>query len=146
MEPLLATPDEDLLAVLHRVAGHPETRSVGVVDGDGVLIGVVPIVRLAEAVVIRIAPEAVLADISDPAEAAQFGHDIAATTVADVLQPPVTVLGAATADIAFRRMHANHLTGLYVVDGDGRPTGYLDLLELTMRFVEALEADRTDLA
>ena len=26
----------------------------------------------------------------------------------------------------------------------GRPTGYLDLLELTMRYVEALEADRAD--
>ena len=41
-------------------------------------------------------------------------------------------------------MHARHLSGLYVVDGDGRPTGYLDLLELTMRYVEALEADRAD--
>jgi hypothetical protein len=30
------------------------------------------------------------------------------------------------------------------VDGDGRPTGYLDLLELTLRFVEAIEADAAD--
>jgi hypothetical protein len=47
----------------------------------------------------------------------------------------------ATIDEAFRRMHARHLSGLYVVDAAGRPTGYLDLLELTMRYVEALEAD-----
>jgi len=28
-------------------------------------------------------------------------------------------------------------------DADGRPTGYLDLLELTLAYVEALEADRS---
>ena len=41
-------------------------------------------------------------------------------------------------------MHARHLSGLYVVDDDGRPTGYLDLLELTMHYVEALEGDVPD--
>jgi hypothetical protein len=39
-------------------------------------------------------------------------------------------------------MHARRLSGLYVIDEAGRPTGYLDLLELTMRYVEALEDDR----
>ena len=32
-----------------------------------------------------------------------------------------------TIDEAFRPMHARHLSGLYVVDDGGRPTGYLDL-------------------
>ena len=36
-------------------------------------------------------------------------------------------------------MRARHLSGLYVVDAAGRPTGYLDLLELPCRYVEALE-------
>ncbi len=47
----------------------------------------------------------------------------------------------ATIDDAFRIMHARHLSGLYVVDAEGRPTGYLDLLELAIRYVEAIEAD-----
>jgi hypothetical protein len=37
-------------------------------------------------------------------------------------------------------MHQRHLSGLYVVDPDGRPTGYLDLLELVLLYVDALEA------
>jgi CBS domain-containing protein len=55
--------------------------------------------------------------------------------------PPATVEGQATVDDAFRVMHARRLSGLYVVDDAGRPTGYLDLLELTMHYVAALEAD-----
>jgi hypothetical protein len=37
-------------------------------------------------------------------------------------------------------MHKRHLSGLYVVDEGGRPTGYLDLLELVLLYVDALEA------
>jgi len=55
---------------------------------------------------------------------------------------PATISETATIDEAFRRMHARRLSGLYVIDEAGRPTGYLDLLELTMRYVEALEDDR----
>jgi CBS domain-containing protein len=55
--------------------------------------------------------------------------------------PPATVSGASSIDDAFRTMHARRLSGLYVIDDAGRPTGYLDLLELTMHYVAALEAD-----
>ena len=144
IEPLLVQPGEDPLAVMHRVADRPQTRLLGVVDDGGRLVGVLPIVRLAEAVVVRVSPETVLAEISDLAEAASFGHVVGARSVADVMLPPATVTAEATIDEAYRRMHARHLSGLYVVDADGRPTGYLDLLELTMRYVEALEADRAD--
>ena len=144
IEPLLVHPDEDPLAVMHRVADRPQTRLLGVVDDGGLLVGVLPIVRLAEAVIVRVSPETVLAEISDLAEAASFGHVVSARTVADVMLPPATVRAEVTIDEAYRQMHARHLSGLYVVDADGRPTGYLDLLELTMRYVEALEADRAD--
>jgi hypothetical protein len=36
-------------------------------------------------------------------------------------------------------MHAEHQSGVHVVDRDGRPTGYLDLLELALRYLAALE-------
>lgn len=142
IEPLLVHPEDDPLVVMRLASEHPQTRVLGVVDAAGRLVGVLSIVRLAEAVIVRVSPETLLADISDLADAARFGHAVAARTVADVMLPPAAISATATIDEAFRRMHARHLSGLYVVDDDGRPTGYLDLLELTMRYVEALEADR----
>jgi CBS domain-containing protein len=51
-----------------------------------------------------------------------------------------------TVDAAFRVMHQRRLSGLYVTDPAGRPIGYLDLLEVTIRYLDALEAapDPTD--
>ncbi len=62
-------------------------------------------------------------------------------TAGDAMIGPAVISPEATIDEAFRVMHARHLSGLYVVDAAGRPTGYLDLLELAMPYVEALEAD-----
>jgi CBS domain-containing protein len=53
---------------------------------------------------------------------------------------PAAVAPTATLDQAFRLMHERHLSGVYVVDSHGRPTGYLDLLELVLLYVDALEA------
>lgn len=141
IEPLLVRPGDDPLSVMRRAAEHPETRVLGVVDDARVLVGVLSIVRLAEAVVVRVAPETLLADIDDADAAARFGTAVGARTVADVMLPPAVVRATDTVDEAFRRMHARHLSGLYVVDELGRPTGYLDLMELTMAFVEALESE-----
>lgn len=142
IEPLLVEKDSDPLEVMHRAAAQPQTRLLGVVDPDGVLIGVVPLLRLAEAVIARISPETLLADIVDLADAARFGHVVESRTIGDVMVPAAIIRSTATADEAFRQMHERHMSGLYVVDVHGRPTGYLDLLELTLAYVEALEADR----
>ena len=75
------------------------------------------------------------------AAAGRFGGTLMARSVADVMLPPASLPPDATLDAAFRLMHGRHLTGLYVVDPEGRPTGYLDLLELTVRYVEALQAE-----
>lgn len=141
IEPLLVRPTDDPLAVMRSAAEHPETRVLGVVGDDGILVGVLSTVRLAEAVVVRVAPEALLADIDDLEAAARFGTSIGARTIADVMLPPAVIRATDPVDEAFRRMHARHLSGLYVVDEQGRPTGYLDLMELTLSFVGALEAE-----
>ncbi|MDH4142288.1 MAG: CBS domain-containing protein [Chloroflexota bacterium] len=142
IDPLLVHPGDDPLEVMHRAAERPQTRLLGVVDDAGVLVGVLSTEGLAEAVVVRVSPETLIADIADIADAARFGHAVSASTVEDVMVTPATISETATIDEAFRRMHARRLSGLYVIDEAGRPTGYLDLLELTMRYVEALEDDR----
>jgi CBS domain-containing protein len=144
IEPLLVHRDSDPIDAFRQATSHPATRVLGVIDDSGTLVGVLPTLRLAEAVVARVAPEALLADIADLEDAAAFSHAVEARSVADVMLPPATIPPTATIGMAFRLMHSRHLSGLYVVDGDGRPTGYLDLLELTLRFVEAIEADAAD--
>lgn len=144
IDPLLVHPDDDPLAVVRAAAAHPATRLLGVIDRTGRLIGVVPVARLAEAVIVRTSPETLLADIGDLDDAARFGHAVTARTVADVMLPPDPITPTATIEEAFRRMHVNRWSGLYVVDAAGRPTGYLDLLELTMRYVDALDAHPAD--
>ena len=106
---------------MRRAAAQPETRLLGVVDDDGVLVGVLPIVRLAESVIGRVVPEALLADIDDVDDVARFGHAIEARTVGDVMIGRAAIRPDATIDEAFRIMHARHLSGLYVVDA-GWPT------------------------
>ena len=140
IEMLLVARDDDLLHVMRQSAARPETRVIGVVDEAGKLIGVLPILRLAEAVVSRVAPEALLTDITDIGDVARFGHAVEARVVSDAMVEPAVVRPEATLDEAFRVMHKRHLSGLYVVDDVGRPSGYLDLLELVLLYVDALEA------
>jgi hypothetical protein len=143
IEPLIVSQDEDPLSVVRRAAAQPETRLIGVIDDRGVLVGIMPILRLAETVVARVTPETLLAGLADLEEAARFGHEVGARQVADVMLPPASIGGDATVDDAFRVMHARHLSGLYVVDAGGKPTGYLDLLEVTLRYLEALEPEQS---
>jgi CBS domain-containing protein len=138
IEPLLADTDEELLVAMRRSAAQPTTRLLGVLDHTGRIVGVVPISRLAEAVIARVVPESLMA-IADVDDAARFGHAVGAHVVGDVMLPPATVSPGATIADAFRLMHQRRLPGLYVAESDGRPTGYLDLLELAIRYVDALE-------
>jgi CBS domain-containing protein len=146
IEPLLVRLDEDLHAVLRRSAAQPATRLIGVVDDAGRLVGVLPILRLAESVVAHVVPEALLADIADVADVARFGHAVEARTAADVMLERASTRPDATLGEAFRLMHHRRLSGLYVVDDEGRPTGYLDLLELAVAYVDALEGRPSDVA
>ncbi len=140
IDPILVRPEDDIFSVLHRSVAQPATRLIGVVDPAGRLIGILPILRLAEAVVARVSPASLMTDIADVADVARFGHAVESRTARDAMLPPASIRGEATVDEAFRVMHQRHLSGLYVVDADGRPTGYLDLLELALRYAEALEA------
>jgi CBS domain-containing protein len=141
IEPLLVRRDDELLVVLRQAAAQPATRLIGIIDDAGVLVGVLPIVRIAESVIGRVVPEALLADIEDVDDVASFDDAIEARTAGDVMIGRAAISPEATIDDAFRIMHARHLSGLYVVDPNGRPTGYLDMLELAIRYAQAIEAD-----
>ena len=144
IEPLVVTEDADVVHVMRLAAAQPQTRLVGVVDAAGRIVGVIPILRLAESVIARVAPEALLADLSDIASAARFTHSIEDRTAAEIMIEPATISPAGLVAEAFRRMHERHLSGLYVVDDAGRPVGYLDLLELAILAADELDAHPTN--
>lgn len=140
--PLLVTLDEDVLEVLRRSSAQPQTRVIGVIDpATGRLVGVLPILRLVESVVARVSPELVMAELADVEDVARFGHAVETRTAADAMLPPAAITPDAPLDDAYRQMRARGLSGLYVVDAEDRPTGYIDVLELAAVFVRALEAE-----
>lgn len=130
IEPLLVHPDDDLLDVLRRAARQPSTRLIGVVDDEGVMVGVIRIRDLVEDVLANTIPEALMSDLTSVDDVARFGHQVESRTARDAMLPPAVVPPDASVVAAFRRMLRDGLSGVYVVDPDGRPTGYLDRLEL----------------
>ena len=137
--PLVVRADDELLAVAHRAAAQPATRVVGVVDADERLIGILPVLRIVEDVIARVDPEALLAGITEIEDVARFSHAVEARTARDAMLPPASIRPESTIGEAFREMRRRRLSGLYVVDADRRVTGYLDLLELALVYVDALE-------
>jgi len=142
--PLLVHKEDDLLDVVRRSAAQPATRTIGVVDEAGRVIGVIRVLRLTESIVARVAPEAIMAGLKDVAEVGLFGHAVEDRIAGDIMEPPATISPEATISEAFREMHRHRVTGMYVVDSDGRPTGYIDLLELAIRLADALEEERAE--
>ena len=141
IEPLLLPPTTDVLEAIRTAAAHPETRVIGVIDDGGRLVGVVPILRLAEAAIARAAPEAIMSSLVELDEIAEFSHAIEARTIGEAMLPPAAITRDATIDVGFRRMHERDLSGIYVVDDEGRPIGYLDLLELAVFYADVLERE-----
>jgi predicted transcriptional regulator len=136
--PLLVPLGADLRDVVRLVARQSATRVIGVVDEAGRLAGVIPVTRVADSIIARVVPEALLVDVADAETATQFSHSMEDRVAADIMLAPATTVLSDTIGDAFRVMHHRHLAGLYIVDADGRPTGYLDLLELALVYVEAL--------
>ena len=142
--PLLVHERDDLLDVARRAAAQPATRVIGVLDDDRRLVGVLPILRLVEDVIARVDPGALMTDIADIEDVARFSHAVEARTAGDAMQEPAaTRLDTAVGEV-FRAMRERRLSGIHVVDSDGRVVGYMDLLELVTLYLDVLEGRADD--
>jgi CBS domain-containing protein len=137
--PLIVNERDDLLDVARRASAQPGTRVIGVVDDDGRLVGVLPILRLVEDVIARVDPGALMSDIADIEDVARFSHAVEARTAGDAMLEPAATLPDAMVGEVFRVLRERHLSGMYVVDGERRPVGYMDLLELAVLYLDVLE-------
>ena len=137
IEPVLVDPGDPLDIVITRAGASPATRVLGVIDAAGVLIGVVTSRDLVAAIVGRLAPGALLADVHDVDGMAQYDRYVEARVAADLMREPAAIRSTATLGEAFRLMQERHLSGVYLVDPDGRPVGYVDGLELAAAHLAA---------
>jgi CBS domain-containing protein len=129
---------DDLLEVARRAIAQPETRLIAVVDEDERLVGVLPVLRIVEEVVARVAPEELMAEVVDFESAARFGREIGARVCGDLMSLPVFLTAGSTVADAFRAMHDHRYSGLPIVDEAMHVTGYIDLLELALRYLAEL--------
>ena len=127
--------DDDLIHVARAAFQRPETRVLAVVDREERLVGVLPVLRVVEEVVVRAAPELLMADVTDFESAARFGREIGAARCGDLMLPPVSLRPESTIGDAFRAMKEYRLSGLPIVDEQRHVIGYIDLLELALRYL-----------
>lgn len=137
IEPVLVALDDHLDVVIRRAGASPSTRVLGVVDAAGVLVGVVTAQDLVAAVVGRLVPGVLLAGIHDAEGMEEYGRSVEARVAGDLMRPPLALRGTATIAEAFHVLYLRGFSGVYVVDAGGRPTGYLDGLELAAAVVAA---------
>lgn len=136
--PTIVRQDQDLVTVARRAIAEPRTRVLSVVDADDRLVGVLPVLRVVEEIVAHVAPEDLMADVVDMESLARFGRGVGSEVAGDLMSKPVALRPESTIADAFRAMHEHRYSGLPVVDADRRVIGYIDLLELALRYLDAL--------
>jgi CBS domain-containing protein len=135
--PTVVTIDTPLVEVAQRAIANPRTRILAVTDDGDRLVGLLPVLRLVEEIVAQASPEVLMAEVTDLESAARFGREVGARVAADLMGPARFLRPESTVGQAFRMMHEHRLSGLPVVDRDERVIGYIDLLELALRYLEA---------
>jgi len=138
IEPTIVRAGDDLIDVARQAFGRPSTRVLSVVDDEGRLVGILPVLRVVEEIVARAAPEQLLADISTVEQAARFAEEVSARTAGQLMLAPVFLRLDDTVSVAFAAMHVHRLSGLPVLDEDRHVVGYVDVLELALRYLAEL--------
>ncbi|HET7677205.1 MAG TPA: CBS domain-containing protein [Candidatus Limnocylindrales bacterium] len=136
--PTVVQVDAPLVDVARLAISQPRTRLISVVDAEGRLVGVLPVLRVVEELVVRLSPEELMKDIVDLESAGRFGREVGAQVAGDLMSEPVFLRPDSTVADAFRAMHLHRYSGLPVVDDERRVSGYIDLLELALRYLDEL--------
>jgi CBS domain-containing protein len=136
-DPILVAPADSLHRMAELAVERPICRVLSVVDGDGRLIGLVPVRLLVNDIFLKIVPEEFLGIITDVDDVMEYARHLQARTAGDIMLSPVSIHREQTVRDAFEVMHKAKLNGLPVVDEDGKVVGYVDQLELLLVWVHA---------
>jgi len=130
LEPTIIGPEASLNDVAQAMLVHPRVHVASVVAEDGRLVGLINLKILADDLFFHIIPEEFIAESTDIEKMMAFADKTRIRTAGDAMIPPVWVKHGETVKNAFKRMHANGLPGLPVVDDRYHVIGYINLLEL----------------
>ncbi|MBT3241365.1 MAG: CBS domain-containing protein [Chloroflexi bacterium] len=130
LEPTIVNENMPIDGVAQAMLEHPSVHVASVVAEDGRLIGLIELSVLADDLFLHILPEEFLKEITDLEELMAYANKIRTLTAKDAMKPPIWVKRGETVKEAFRRMHANKLPGLPIVDECYKVVGYINLLEL----------------
>ena len=139
LDPTIVGPEASLNDVVQAMLAHPRVHVASVVAEDGRLVGLINLKILADALFFHIVPEEFIAESTDIEKMMAFADKTRIRTAGDAMIPPVWVKHGETVKNAFKRMHANGLPGLPVVDDRYRVIGYINLLELLAICLEKKE-------
>lgn len=130
LEPTIVPGDTPLDEVARAMVKHPSVHVASVVAGDGRLIGLLDLSTLADDLYLHILPEEFLSEVTDLETSMAYANKTRTLTAEDAMIPAVWVKRGETVKEAFKRMHANKLSGLPLVDEQYHVIGYINLLEL----------------
>jgi CBS domain-containing protein len=123
----------DVAEGIARVRG---ISTVAVVDGDGRLVGVIPVRLLLDELFFHVAPEGFLTEILTEKGVGEVGRISKATTAGELMEDPVYVTMDDSVGDAYEAMRERRLEGLPVVDAEMKPVGYLDRFQLLSIWLE----------
>jgi len=126
----IVDPQASLNDVAQAMVAHPRVHVASVVADDGRLVGLIHLKTLADDLFFHILPEEFIAESTDLEKIMDYADKTRIRTAEDAMIPPVWVKHGETVKNAFKRMHANGLPGLPVVDDCYHVIGYINLLEL----------------
>ncbi len=121
--------DDELLKVAEEIVRDPKTRTVYVVNSEGKLVGLIPVLELVQ----------YLYYDSIPMEYIMYRFPLTLSReprAKDIMLPPVYVKDDESLQSALVKMFKNGLKELPVVDDDMRVVGDLNILELIVVWVE----------
>lgn len=130
LEPTVVPGDTPLDDVARAMLEHPHVHVVSVVAEDGRLIGLIELRTLVDELFFDILPEEFLREITDLDTLMAYADKTRTITAKDAMLPPKWVNRGDTVKEAFKRMHAEKLSGLPLIDDLYQVVGYVNLLEL----------------
>lgn len=140
LEPTIVPGDSPLDDVARAMLKHPQVHVVSVVAEDGRLIGLIELSTLVDELFFDILPEEFLSEITDLEKAMAYADKTRTLTAKDAMIPPAWVNSGDTVKEAFKRMHAEKLPGLPLLDELYQVVGYVNLLELLSLSIQSKNA------
>ncbi len=139
--PCIVGEDDTLIELTEALAARPGTHTAAVVDGEGRLVGIVPMSLLLAVLFLHVAPEEFLVGMREMEDIEEFGKISKASCAKDLMLPPVSVGMDDTVREAFCEMHEHELEGLPIVDENEKVTGYLDRLQLMRLWLQTHQGE-----